>query len=141
MVTALAILASIQAFGTLCLLFNPFDRKTLKDKSACIRVMADIFFYGSNAIAIFVPLIVFTYCGVLWNSNDIPKSFIKVPLIWYLMVSAFDYIPRTLISVGLTIGKFQHDSFMAQEKAEIEAKKAAGEDVDETPQKEKPYED
>ena len=141
MVTTLAILASIQAFGTLCLIYNPFDRKTLTANNKCFWLLSQVFFYGSNAIAIFVPLVVFTYCGVLWNSNDIPKSFIKVPLIFYLMVAAFDYIPRTIQSVYLTIGKYQYDSEQAREKAEIEAKKAAGEEVDETPEKELPYED
>ena len=100
MVFVLMVLAWLQSLCILAFDFNPFDSQKLKKRHSCFASMSNGIFYGAGILELIIPVIICIYICAIWSSNNINDSFLRLPLLFYILVLASDLIQRAIIQIA-----------------------------------------
>lgn len=126
MIKTIAILAWFQAGAILALIFNPFDSDRLRKRYKFFDITAKTIFYGCCIMQVLLPITIFIYIVFLWSPNNISDSYLRLPLLFYLILLGLDFFVRADHSYGLFVGRlmYQPEDEDEEPNAEPEKEKA-----------------
>ncbi len=90
----------------------------------CFAISAKTIYYGCCIMQVLLPITIFIYIVSLWSSNNISESYLRLPLLFYLILIGLDFFVRAAHCYGLFLGRLLSGEDDEDPNAEPEKEKA-----------------